>query len=231
MLPVQPNYKMNNINAIKRSELFTGIPLKDIKDMINCLNAYQRDYKKGEIILWEGDIINEIGIILSGHGRSIKNDITGNTVIVTLLEEGSLIGVLLSASYSRVSPVSVQATDKLSVIFIPIKNVIGRCHKLCQKHDIFLHNVLNCIAEKALVLHDRNDCLIKPSIRSKVLTYLTRLSKEQRSKTLTLPFNRESMSEYLNVDRSALSRELSNMKKEGLIDFYKNKFILFYHIK
>jgi CRP-like cAMP-binding protein len=77
-----------------------------------------------------------------------------------------------------------------------------------------------------LVLHDRNDCLIKPTVREKVLTYLIKVATTQKNRTLTVPFDRSAMAEYLNVDRSALSRELSRMRKDGLIDFYKNNFRL-----
>ncbi|AOT72317.1 Crp/Fnr family transcriptional regulator [Geosporobacter ferrireducens] len=214
---------------LEQTDLFAGIESNDIEAMMGCLNARSMEYEKNEMLLWEGDKVNDIGIVLSGHGRSIKEDISGKTVIVTLLEKGSLIGVLLAASRERRSPVSVQALGHLSVLFIPMENVLKRCTKACARHDRLLRNVLDGIAEKALILHDRNDCLIKPSVREKVLTYLTGLAKAQGSCTITLPFDRCAMAEYLNVDRSALSRELSKMRKDGLIDFYKNNFKLLYN--
>jgi len=211
---------------LEQSDLFSGISRGDIEAMLVCLNARTREYVKDEMVLWEGDKVTDIGIVLSGHGRSLKRDVSGKTVIVTLLETGSLIGVLLAASRERRSPVSVQALDELAVLFISLEHVLQRCPNACPRHAVLLRNVLDGIAEKALVLHDRNDCLIKPTIREKVLTYLTRVAKEQNSGNLILPFDRQAMAEYLNVDRSALSRELSQMKKDGLIDFYKNSFRL-----
>lgn len=214
---------------LEQTDIFAGIASNDIEEMMGCLKARSIAYEKNEMVLWEGDKVEDIGIVLSGHGRSIKEDISGKTVIVTLLEKGSLIGVLLAASRERKSPVSVQALSHLSVLFIPMENVLKRCTKACERHDRLLRNVLDGIAEKALVLHDRNDCLIKPSIREKLLTYLTGVAKTQGSCTITLPFDRCAMAEYLNVNRSALSRELSKMRKDGLIDFYKNSFRLFYY--
>jgi len=58
------------------------------------------------------------------------------------------------------------------------------------------------------------------------MAYLSRVSNEKDSRTIMIPMNRNAMAEYLNVERSALSRELSCMKKEGLIDFHKNTFRL-----
>ncbi|MNR32141.1 hypothetical protein D3C85_1497010 [compost metagenome] len=93
-------------------------------------------------------------------------------------------------------------------------------------HEQLLGNLFDSIAERALELHDRNDCLIMPTIRDKVLTYLTRVMREAGTETFTIPFDREAMAEYLDVDRSALSRELAWMKRDGLIDFYRNEFKL-----
>lgn len=217
---------MEYINILEKSHLFNGIKKVDIEKMIKCLYAEYREYEKNETILWEGSMVTKIGIVLSGHARSIKSDISGKLVIITLLEEGSYIGVLLAASHNRKSPVSVQALDHLSVLFFPMEHVLACCRHSCRCHIKLLSNFLDGIAEKALVLHDRNDCLIMPTVRDKVLTYLTRVANEKGNRTFMIPLDRNGMADYLNVDRSALSRELARMKKDGLIDFYKNSFRL-----
>ena len=210
--------------VLAQTELFAGIAPHDIETLLMCLDIRQSEYQKGETVLWEGDIINDIGIVLRGHGRSVKNDISGRTVIVSHLEEGSFIGVLLAASKERKSPVSVEALDHLCVLFISFASIVKRCEKVCPRHDRLIFNILDGIAEKALVLHDRNDCLIKPTVREKILTFLTKAAKEYKSKTFSIPLDRKTMAEYLNVERSALSRELSQMRRDGIIDFYKNSF-------
>lgn len=216
---------MMDINEmLTQTELFSGIALHDIEALLMCLETRQAEYEKGEMVLWEGDAVNDIGIVLSGHGRSVKNDVSGKTVIVTHLAPGSFIGVLLAASKERNSPVSVEAMEHLCVLFISFASIVKRCERLCPRHDRLMLNVLDGIAEKALVLHDRNDCLIKPTVREKILTYLMKAAHEHNSKTFSIALDRNSMAEYLNVDRSALSRELSQMRKDGLIDFYKNSF-------
>lgn len=121
---------------------------------------------------------------------------------------------------------SVQAIEPLEVLFIPINSILRPCTNLCKSHEQLLGNLFDSIAERALELHDRNDCLIMPTIRDKVLTYLTKVMRETGTETFTIPFDREAMAEYLDVDRSALSRELAWMKRDGLIDFYRNKFKL-----
>ena len=109
---------------------------------------------------------------------------------------------------------------------IPFERVLARCERGCPRHDRLLCNYINTVAEKGLVLHERIDCLLRPTIREKILTYLWRVSRDQQKRTFTIPMNRNAMAEYLNVERSALSRELSYMKRDGIIDYHKNMFRL-----
>lgn len=227
MLHRQRNLIMEKyIEVLEQTSLFSGISKKEIEEMLKCLNTKHLKYEKDEMIIWEGSVIDNIGIVLSGHARSIKTDASGKLVIVTLLEKGSYTGVLLSASLKRKSPVSVQAQDNLNLLSIPVDKIVSCCTCSCSKHKLLLYNYLDIIAEKSMVLHDRIDCLVKGTVRDKILTYLLRVAKENDSRTFTIPLDRNAMAEYLNVDRSALSRELSRMKKDGLIDYYKNGFKL-----
>ncbi len=211
-----------------QTPLFYGITPQELDCLLQCLNAKHQTYEKGQMLLWEGDTVQELGIILEGTGRAFKTDVHGRVLTVTLLETGSVISILLAAGRNLKSPVSIQATDSLRVLFMSFDKIIGQCSEQCLKHNLLLRNYLSLMAERALDLYDRTACLTKPSVREKILAYLSRMAQIQESKTFNIPMDRVGMAEYLNVERSALSRELSAMKKEGLLDYYKNSFSLHY---
>ncbi len=217
---------MNNLDSLCQSRLFSGISPNDIPQMLKCLSATRKEYAKDEMVVREGDLVDDVGIILQGSAQSTKLNVTGKQIIVSLHYPGGYTAVLTATSRGRRCPMSVQAIEPLEVLFIPIKSILSRCTRFCMAHEQLLGNLFDSIAERALELHDRNDCLIMPTIRDKVLTYLTRVMRETGTETFTIPFNREAMAEYLDVDRSALSRELAWMKQDGLIDFYRNEFKL-----
>jgi CRP-like cAMP-binding protein len=131
----------------------------------------------------------------------------------------------LAASRDKLSPVTVEAQTALSVLFFPAGKILGRCRNYCPRHDRLIANFLNGVAEKALHLHYRNDCLIRPSVRGKVLAYLQRESQGLPGE-FGIPLDRGGMAKYLHVERSALSRELSRMQREGLLEYRKNRFRL-----
>lgn len=214
------------IEDLKQTNLFFAIEPEEIDGLLHCLCAKYVRYAKGDYIIEEGNNVYDFGIMLSGHGRAIKWDPSDRVILISLLKKGSEIGVILAASLEHKSPVTVQAEDDVLVLQIPFERVLARCEKACPRHDRLLRNYISIVAKKGLVLHERIDCLLRPTIREKILTYLQCIAREQQKRTFTIPMNRNSMAEYLNVERSALSRELSYMKRDGIIDYHKNTFRL-----
>lgn len=217
--------------TLERSKLFEGISPEKLEPMLSCLGARREEYRPGEFVLREGEQVDQVGLVLSGHARSLKTDGAGAPLIVSLLERGSFLGILLAASRSRESPVAVQAQEPLSVLFFPAERLIFPCEKICPEHSLLLRNFLDSVAEKSLELNDRIGCLLRPTVREKVCAYLRRAAMEKGSDRIpavefSIPLDRNAMAGYLNVERSALSRELSRMKSDGLIDYRKNSFRL-----
>lgn len=194
-----------------------------------CMKARRINYTNGDIIIEAGVTTDEFGIMLEGSAKSIKWDASGRQVIITMVEKGGAIGALLAASNGRVSPLTVQATSDATVLMFPYKQLLARCEKNCHHHEQLLQRYITIIAEKGLELHERINCLLEPTVREKILTYLYKISHEKNSYEFILPINRNIMAEYLNVERSALSRELSRMKRDGLIDYNKNNFKILVH--
>ncbi|MCL1843207.1 MAG: Crp/Fnr family transcriptional regulator [Defluviitaleaceae bacterium] len=211
--------------------LFSNIQPHEIEKILECICARRVSYKKDEIIIEAGSVTEEFGILLEGSARSVKWDAGGKLIIITMVEKNGAIGVLLAANPGCVSPLTVQATTDTVVLQIPYTGLITRCAKNCPRHERLLQNFIAIVAAKGLELHERINCLLEPSVRDKILTYLSKISREKSADTFNIPINRNIMAEYLNVERSALSRELSRMKKDGLIDYSKNKFSILTRIK
>ena len=216
----------NYIDDLMLTNLFSEITPSEIEKLLDCTNASYVEYKKDEFIIEEGNRVNNFGIMLSGHGRSIKWDASGRVITLTLLKKCSEIGVIVAAASGCKSPISVQVTEDAIALLIPFDRAVTPCDKLCPSHIKLIRNYISVIAENGIILHERIDCLLKPTVREKILTYLKKKSAEHQSKQFSIPINRNSMAEYLNVERSALSRELSKMKKDGMIDYNRNNFII-----
>jgi CRP-like cAMP-binding protein len=217
---------MIDYEELSRMKLFAGIEPGELASLLGCVSARQATYAKDEFIIEEGDHVAEFGVVLAGRGRSVKWDASGRMVIITLLEKGGVFGVLLAARQEQKSSVFIQALDELSVLLLPYDELVARCERNCQKHERLLRNYISAMADKGLELHERISCLLRPTIRDKIITYLRQISRERQSRIFEIPLNRNTMAEYLNVERSALSRELSAMKRDSIIDYHRNSFKL-----
>lgn len=215
------------LNDLSKMKLFSGMKTDEIEKLLDLLQAKLVRYTNEEFIIEEGDNIHTFGIILSGHARSIKWDTSDRIIILTLLEKGSEIGIMLAAQPEKESPVYVQALDDVTVLQISYDSMFTNPVKACLKYETLMRNYIAIVAEKGILLHERITCLTKTTAREKILTYLYEISHKQKSSVIQIPLNRNTLSEYLNIERSALSRELSNMKKDGLIDYHLNTFKLF----
>ncbi|WP_343208429.1 Crp/Fnr family transcriptional regulator [Anaerolentibacter hominis] len=215
---------VQELELLGRCALFSGISPEQIPGLLIHIHSNRREYQKGSQIVREGEPISEFGILLSGGAHAVKEDLQGRPVLISLIKPGGEIGVLLAASRGHTSPVTVQAAEDSAVLVIPFHTMIARCSS--PDHNKLLFNYVGIVAEKGLLLHDRISCLLKPSVREKVKTYLALISNGKDKVPFEIPLDRAGMADYLNVDRSALSRELSRMKKDGLIDYYKNTFVI-----
>lgn len=217
---------MKDILKIKQNiPLFSGISPTELTTMLTCLTAHKKSFKKGTYIFIEEDEIQNIGIVLSGTIHMIKEDLWGNKAIITTITEGEVFGETYICSNSLASTVSFQSVDDSNVLFLPFQKIINTCSNSCVYHHKLIENMMIIIAEKNLKLIKKIDITSKKSIREKILTYLANQS-ENNKKQITIPLGRIELADYLCINRSALTRELSKMKAEGLIDYDKNTFYL-----
>ncbi len=206
------------------NKLFTHISEKDFSSMLTCLGAFEKIYSKNEVILNEGDSINFVGAVLEGAVKIIKTDYDGSEVIIAEVSDGDIFAEVFACAKIFRSPVSIVSASKSRVLFFDYQKIITACSSSCAFHQKLISNMLSVVANKSLYLNRRIDIISKKSLRDKILTYFHYESMGRNRFTISM--NREELANFLCADRSALSNELSKMKKDGLIDYSKNEFVL-----
>ncbi|MDD2371358.1 MAG: Crp/Fnr family transcriptional regulator [Firmicutes bacterium] len=196
-----------------QSELFKNIKRHKVDKMMLELEAILKVYNKNEIIFKGDEYIDSLGIILSGKVLIAKETSNGNKTLIAYLDENNMIGEVMAISKNKITNLVVSVHDKTEIMFIPISNI--------YKFEDLKNNLIELLAKKAFYLNKRVYYLQLKSIRGKLSRYLLDLLESNECSTFSIPFNRQKMSEYLNVSRPSLSRELGYFKKIGIIDYYK----------
>lgn len=203
--------------------LFSGVSEKDINEILSVTPHSEKTYQDGENIILQGDIVNNIGIILQGEAVGTKYTLYGEEIIVSRMKKGRIFADVLSGAQGYASPVTVTAVLSCRVLFISYNDLLfsdnPRTHKVLQ-------NMIKNISLKYFAQNRRMDILTRKSVREKIMTYLLWQSEEKGRDEFDIDLDRRLLANYLNVDRSALSRELSNMRKDNIIACRKNHFII-----
>lgn len=202
--------------------LFDGIGPQDINTMLSCLGAFHRSVPKGAFPLLGEDEIRCVGVVLSGQINMVKNDLAGNVIILAVVKPCELFGETFACGVRHAATVAFQAACSSEVLFLPFTRVINDCNNSCAFHHRLIENMVRLIAEKNMRFIERAEITAQKTLREKILTYLSFQSRG--CSYIISPLGKREMAEYLCADRTALSRELSRMKAEGVIDFDKNTY-------
>lgn len=213
-------------NTLLRCSLFDGIAADDLQGMLNCLGARQMAYAKGEVILAEGEPARDMGVLLAGQVQLIRTDYYGNRSIMLAIGPGELFGESYACAMADHLPVSVVAGENCEVMFIDCRRLLTVCSHACSFHSQLIFNLLKIVANKNIALNQRAQITSRRTTREKLLSYLHQQAKQAGSPRFCIPFDRQELADYLEVDRSGLSAEMSKLKKEGVLDYYKNSFYL-----
>lgn len=213
-----------DLSVLSRNTLFSGIPPEAVEPILKQLCCKFLSLKKGENLIEADEEVHNIYILLKGRAHAIRTDYSGREVLFARMEENSIIGDLLAAGKNKKSLVTVTMAEPSEILSIPFHNLLSLKER--DYHVLLLQNLIGLYSKKYFSLLERVDCLTAATLREKILLYLSEESRKQQSEEFIIPFDRQAFAAYLNADRSALSRELSYMKKEGLIDYRKNSFKL-----
>ncbi|WMI80556.1 Crp/Fnr family transcriptional regulator [Anaerotignum sp. MB30-C6] len=214
------------LKQLQKLPLFVGIKKNDIDSMLACLGSYVRSYKKGELIFLAGETVKHIGIILSGSVSMIKEDIWGTQTLIAFMKTGEVFGETFACGNLFDSNVTFSVSADCKILFLPFYKIIHSCNMSCTFHHRLIENMVRLISSKNIQLIEKIEVTSKKTLREKILTYLLIQAKKQGCEYFDIPLGRLELAAYLCADRSALTRELSQMRSEGLLDFEKNTFHL-----
>lgn len=219
-------FSAGELAVLGNASLFQNIGIHELESLLHCLRASVRSYEKGNFIHRAGEPILQIGIVVKGSVEVVQEDALGRKTIRTSIGRSGIFGEAIVAAQLAESPVSVVATQDTAICFLDYSEMATICGNSCLFHTQLIRNMLEIMARKAMLLSKKLNYALMKSIRDKITAYLVDEYHKKGQKTLQIPFNREELADYLSVDRSALSRELSKMREDGLIRYRKNEFTL-----
>ena len=214
------------IEIIKKSPLFKDIEEENILKMLGCLGARVLEFDKKYTVFSEGSGAKHLGIVLSGCVQINRIDYYGNRSILSEVRAPQMFAEAFACSDVEIMPVSVIATEPSVIMIIEVSHILHTCSNVCDFHQKLIFNLMKDLAEKTIQFHKRSEIISKRTTREKLLAYLYLESGGTKHKSFDIPFDRQELADYLEVERSGLSAEISKLRREGVIESEKNRFKL-----
>lgn len=215
---------MKNTTAVSGNTLFRGLTKQDTALALQLFDSTKKEYRRGEILFCTGQPVRRFGLVICGKVCVESTDIDGRSVLMANVTPGNTFAESLCFLGTDESPVTAKAAENTEILWLSAQALFA-----ADARDDFAREMQKrfcaMLAARTLSMNDRIQVLSRTTIRERVLTLLSQYNTGSGS-GITLPFDRESLALYIGVNRSALSRELSAMKRDGIIDFYKNSFRL-----
>lgn len=198
--------------------LFEGIDEKELEAMLGCLSGKIIAVSKGNPIFLEGDPAELVGVVLTGVVQVVQDDYYGTRSVLSVIQQGESFGEVFSCAGLETMPVSVIAMKDCEVLLLDCRRVLTVCSHSCHFHTLLIQNLLKGIAQKNLAFTQKIRYMSQKTTKEKLLSYLLDQAKQQGKEEFVIPCDRQALADYLGVERTAMSAEISKLKKSGKID-------------
>ncbi len=214
-----------DVEDLSHSLLFRGMGAAELSDCLKALDAKKRRYDKGNFILHAGDRTELMGLVLSGSVNVQSNDVWGDCTILSHVGAGQFFAETYAILPDEIMLVDVQANEDSVILFLRVGAILDDRPRASWK-DKLIRNLLIISSQKNLVLSRRSFHTSPKSARGRILSYLNAVSLQKGTSEFDIPFDRQQMADYLNLERTNMSKELGRMRREGILQFRKNHFKL-----
>ena len=205
---------------------FENISKKNINKLLDSLYADVINVEKNSAVSKSIIDNNSIGIIVEGYLQILRTNYNGNTIIIDELVENNVFGS--SLSYVQSNEYEIIAKEDSKIIIMDENLLLNFSEPNKQYYNQFIKNMFQILGDLMKEKNERIQIITKKTIRDKLLEYFSVTRKKSGSINIYLPYNYSNFADYLGVNRSALMRELKNLKEEGFIETKGNKIKLLY---
>ena len=228
---------VSNMNAKKKTKTTGPIfpracrLLKDIDEagfarLCECMHVKELHLRNKETFVRESDPCNRIGVVAVGAVQLSRQRMDGGRAVLETVHENGTFGTTYVFRDAKTMGISMRAVGETVVLLFDTDSILHPCHKVCSAHIHFLHNLLTVMSQTTFQLKQKLRILSQRTIRGRLMLFLQIRAKRAQSNEFDIPFDRQALADFLCVDRSALSAELSKLRHERKVESVKNHFKL-----
>lgn len=197
--------------------LFAGLEEERLHQALKLLNASEKRYENGSVLKDADTPLQAFGLVMEGRVQVSMTDIDGNLLLLSVVTPGHTFGESL-CYLQEDSPIRITADGDSRVLWL-------HCEGLREDAEL-MRRFCGMLARRTLSMNDRIQAMSRPTLHDKLIAYFTQCERDTGSRSFDIPMDRAALAAWLGTERSALSRELSAMRRRGELNYRKNHFEL-----
>lgn len=209
-----------------KNPLFDGISREDLRSLMGCLAARVSAYPKDAPVFLEGDPAGFIGFVLEGKVQIVRDDFYGNRSLLMVAQQGEIFAEAFACANVKTMPLSAFAMQESKVMWLECRRMLTVCTNACAFHSMLVKNLLQEVSQKTLLLSRKVQIMSQKTTKEKLMAYLLDQAKQKNATEFTIPLDRQGLADFLGVERSAMSAEISKLRREGVLDSAGSRFVL-----
>ena len=206
--------------------LLKGMSESEFARICECMQVRELHLKNKETFIREQDPCSRIGIVVMGAVRLSRQRLDGGRAVLETVHENGVFGTTYVFRDARTMGINVCAVGDAVVLLFNTDRIPMPCHKVCSAHMLFMRNLLTVMSQTTFQLKQKLRILSQRTIRGRLMLYLQILAKRMQANEFDIAFDRQALADFLCVDRSALSAELSKLRREKKVESVRNHFRL-----
>ena len=219
----------NQFTYPENCRLIQGISNEGFQHLCACMGAREVHLKSKEVLIHESDPVDKIGIVVKGAVCISRTVVDGHRVVLETVTAPETFGTTYVFSGVKMNGADITAVGEATVILLGTAHLINPCPRICDDHLQYLKNLLFIICHRNYQLKQKLRIVSQKTIRGKLMMFLYIRSRRAKSMEFDIPYARQALADFLCVDRSALSAEISKLRDEGILESHKNHFKILRH--
>ena len=215
-----------DVELLQQSRIFKGMSEAETSSALSSLHAQEKRYKKGQALLHAGDVTEKLGLVLEGSVTIESNDAWGNRTILSHVGKGQLFAETYAVLSDEPLLVDVIANEDCRILLLDRSALESPRSHWRPWLYLLVRNLLTLSCKKYMMLTERDTLLAPKRARDRIIAYLGQVYRELGALEFAIPFDQQQLADYLNLDRSVVSKELNKLKREGMLWFNRNRFVL-----
>ena len=215
----------SELTELSKLKLFEGMTREELEEALTALHPREETYTRNQVILNVGDMVEDFSVVLSGSVRMEFIDSLGGRSIPAFHTPGQVFGVVAGVLDCPMAAAAV-ANEDCRVLLLDRSAVEAPRSHWRPWLYLLVRNLLTLSCQKYLLLMERDTLLAPKRARDRIIAYLGQIYRELGTLEFTIPFDQQQLADYLNLDRSVVSKELNKLKREGMLWFNRTRFIL-----